>query len=110
MPTEQMPQYCFNIEQSNPESTIHLDIISESQFRRVFVSYATSTIGFSHYLPLLGIDGIHLKTHYQGILLTAIGVKFLRGFDYIWSFGKHHGYIWSLPLMIKLKYHNIMKN
>ena len=69
-----MPQYCFNIEQSNPGSTVHLDITSENQFRRVFICYAASAIGFSHCLPLLGIDGTHLKTRYQGILLAATGV------------------------------------
>jgi hypothetical protein len=69
-----MPQYCFNIEQSNPGSTVHLDITSENQFRRVFICYAASAIAFSHCLPLLGIDGTHLKTPYQGILLAATGV------------------------------------
>jgi len=29
-------------------------------------------------------------------------LEFLWEFGYIWSFGKHHGYIWSLPL----KFHN----
>ena len=70
-----MPQYCFNIEQSNPGSTVHLDITSENQFRRVFICYAASAIGFSHCLPLLEIDGTHLKTRYQGILLAATGVQ-----------------------------------
>ena len=27
-------------------------------------------------------------------------MEFLGKFDYIWSFGKYHGYIWSLPQKI----------
>ena len=26
-------------------------------------------------------------------------LEFLWEFGYIWSFGKHHGYIWSLPFI-----------
>jgi hypothetical protein len=67
-------KYCFNIEQSNPGSIVQLDITAENRFQRVFICYNASATGFSHCLPLLGIDGTHLKTRYQGILLAATGV------------------------------------
>ena len=34
-------------------------------------------MGFSHCRPVLGLDGTHLKTRYQGILLAATGMDAL---------------------------------
>ena len=34
-------------------------------------------MGFAHCRPLIGLDGTHLKTRYQGILLAATAVDAL---------------------------------
>ena len=34
--------------------------------------------------------------------LSWLWLEFLREFGYKWSFGKHHGYIWSLPKYLLL--------
>lgn len=69
-----MPKYCTDIEQTNPNSVVRLDITSENRFRRVFISYGACAMGFANCRPLLGLDGTHLKTTYRGILLSAIGI------------------------------------
>src|SRR5438034_1171381 len=52
-----MPKYCTDIEQTNPNSVVHLDVTSENQFRCVFISYGACAIGFANCRPLLGLDG-----------------------------------------------------
>ena len=69
-----MPKYCADIEKTNPGSLTKLDISFENRFRRVFIAYGASCSGFAHCRPLLGLDGTHLKTRYQGILLAATAV------------------------------------
>ncbi len=69
-----IPKYCTDVEQTNPNSVVHLDITSENRFRRVFISYGACAMGFANCRPLLGLDGTHLKTTYKGILLSAIAI------------------------------------
>jgi MULE transposase domain len=59
---------------SNPGSTVVLDRTDDNRFRRVFICYAASAAGFSTCMPLLGLDGAHLKGRYLGVLLTATAV------------------------------------
>ena len=62
-----LPKYCEEIQCSNPGSTVHLDIEpTTSQFKRVFICFAASVMGFAYCRPLLGLDGTHLKHTYQG--------------------------------------------
>ena len=71
---KQMPKYVADIERNNPNSVATLESTSENRFKRVFICYGASAMGIAHCRPLLGLDGTHLKTRYQGILLTATGV------------------------------------
>jgi zinc finger SWIM domain-containing protein 3 len=69
-----MPKYCSDIEKTNPNSVTKLECTSENQFKRVFIAYDACATDLTHCRPLLGLDGTHLKTRYQGILLTAVAV------------------------------------
>ena len=71
---KQMPKYIADIERNNPNSIATLESTSENRFKCVFICYGASAMGIAHCRPLLGLDGTHLKTRYQGILLTATGV------------------------------------
>jgi hypothetical protein len=44
------------------------------EFLSPFVSYASSIAGYPYCRSLLTLDGTHLKTRYQGVLLIAVGV------------------------------------
>ena len=70
-----LPQYCRDIERNNPDSTVVLELLTEEhRFRRMFVCYGACASGFHFCRPVLGLDGTHLKSKYQGILLAATGV------------------------------------
>jgi hypothetical protein len=69
-----LPQYCEDILRTNPGSTVSLERTSENRFRRMFLSYAASGMGFAHCRPILGLDGTHLKGKYAGVLLTATAI------------------------------------
>jgi len=61
-----LPNYFRDIERTNPGSLAILESTSQNKFQRVFISYGASAAGLSHCRPLLGLDGTHLKTRYQG--------------------------------------------
>ena len=72
-----LPKYCQDIEHTNPNSTAIVECTDEApkiKFKRVFICYGASAMGFSHCLPILDLDGTHLKNKYQGILLAATAV------------------------------------
>jgi MuDR family transposase/MULE transposase domain len=71
---QQLPQYCEDILRNNPGSTVTLEHTEDNQFKRVFISYAASGMGFAHCRPVIGLDGAHLKGKYFGILLSATAV------------------------------------
>src|SRR5439155_3404459 len=93
-----LPKYCDDLGRNNPDSTIVLECTSEeenSRFRRMFVCYAASAIGFGYCPPVLGLVGTHLKTKYRGILTGLI-----RGSDSIiitLRFGDNLEWISKLP-------------
>ena len=61
----------------NPNSTAIVECTGEApqiKFKHVFICYGASAMGFSHCLPILDLDGTHLKNKYQGILLAATAV------------------------------------
>ncbi|TMI84215.1 MAG: transposase [Bacteroidetes bacterium] len=66
-----MPSYCEQLLEANPGSFITLERTATNQFHRFFLCYYASAKGFASCKPLLGVDGTHLRSHYQGILLTA---------------------------------------
>jgi len=72
-----MPKYSASIEETNPSSITRLDVTSENQLQRVFICYGACAVGFAHCHPLLGLDGTHIKTRYQGIILAATGIDAL---------------------------------
>ena len=62
-----LPKYCDEILRSNPGSTVKLEVDpTTSRFKRVFICFAVSALGFAYCRPLLGLDGTHLKHTYQG--------------------------------------------
>jgi hypothetical protein len=62
-----LPKYCEEIQRSNPGSTVQLEVDpATNRFRRVFICFAASAMGFAYCRPLLGLDGTHLKHTYQG--------------------------------------------
>ena len=72
-----LPKYCEDLRRNNPGSTVILESTPQEDgphFRRMFVCYSASAIGFVYCRPVLGLDGTHLKTKYKGILLAATGV------------------------------------
>lgn len=69
-----LPKYCKGIEDNNPGSLARLETTTEFKFKRIFICYSASAKGFAYCRPLLGLDGTHLKSKYQGILLAATAV------------------------------------
>ena len=64
---------CDEVLRSNPGSTVTLEIDPDtSQFKRLFICFATSAIGFAYWRPILGLDGTHLKHKYQGSLAAQL--------------------------------------
>ena len=63
-----LPQYCEEIQCSNPGSRVELDVDPTThRFKRMFISFAASAMGFASRCPLLGLDGTHLTDTFQGI-------------------------------------------
>jgi zinc finger SWIM domain-containing protein 3 len=51
-----LPKYCEEIQHSNPGSTVQLDVDPTTRrFKRVFISFAASAMGFAYCRPLLGL-------------------------------------------------------
>ena len=69
-----LPQYCQDIERTNPNSKAVIETTSENKFLRMFVCYGASAVGFAHCGPILGLDGTYLKIKYLGILLSATAI------------------------------------
>ena len=61
-----LPKYCEDLNAANPGSLIALDRTAENKFRRVFICYGASAKGFANCRPILGLDGTHLSSKYQG--------------------------------------------
>src|SRR5579859_6432845 len=72
-----LPKYCENLINSNPHTTAIIERDEDGKFKRIFISYGASTLGFAHCHPLLGLDSTHLKSKYLRILLAATGVDAL---------------------------------
>ncbi|CAK9168422.1 unnamed protein product [Ilex paraguariensis] len=68
----QLPVFCEKIMETNPGSLSTFTTKDDCSFHRLFVSFHASLYGFQQGCrPLLFLDGIPLKSKYQGILLTA---------------------------------------
>ena len=63
----QLPKYIEKLKEANPGSHITLETTVDNKFRRVFVCFGASAQGFAHCRPLMGLDGTHLKSKYQGM-------------------------------------------
>jgi MULE transposase domain len=72
-----LPGYCKDLANTNPHTTAIIERDDDSKFKWIFISYGASAVGFAHCLPILGLDGTHLKSKYLGILLAATGVDAL---------------------------------
>src|SRR5439155_9893807 len=64
---KQLPQYCEDLKKSNPFTMAVLNSTPEGRFHRMFVSFGASAKGFRFCRPILGLDGTHLKSKYEGI-------------------------------------------
>lgn len=68
----QLPFFCEKIMETNPGSLANFTTKEDSSFHRLFVSFHASLYGFQQGCrPLLFLDGILLKSKYQGNLLAA---------------------------------------
>nr|GMD12044.1 uncharacterized protein LOC109165518 [Ipomoea batatas] len=68
----QLPLFCEKIMETNPGSLATFTTKEDSSFHRLFVSFHASLYGFEQGCrPLLFLDGIFLKSKYQGNLLVA---------------------------------------
>ena len=82
-----LPKYCQELEAANPGSIIDISKTDKSnKFHRLFLCYHASAVGFQFCRFLLGIDGTHLKSKYQGILLIATAID-ARGSLFPFAFG-----------------------
>jgi hypothetical protein len=100
---KQLPQYIADIARNNLNSLATIESTSENQFKRAFICYDASAMGIAHCRPLLGLDGTHLKTRYQGILLAATGVD-AHGqlFPLVWAVvdaENNDNWLWMLRLL-----------
>ncbi|CAA3009089.1 family transposase isoform 2 [Olea europaea subsp. europaea] len=67
-----LPLFCEKIMETNPGSLATFTTKEDSSFHRLFVSFHASLYGFEQGCrPLLFLDGIFLKSKYQGTLLVA---------------------------------------
>ena len=73
-----LPKYCVDLNRNNPGSKIVLesapDEVVGQRFRRMFVCYGASAMGFVFCRPVLDLDGTHLNAKYRGVLLSATGL------------------------------------
>jgi len=74
------------LESANPGSFVTLEKFSNNRFRRLFLCFGASATGFESCRPVLGLDGTHLKSKFQGILLTATATD-ARGSLFPLAFG-----------------------
>jgi hypothetical protein len=75
-----LPKYCDDLKRNNPGSTIVLEFYVEEsgmqhRFRRMFICYGASAVGFGFCCPVLGLDGTHLKSKYRGIIRVDFADK-----------------------------------
>jgi hypothetical protein len=68
-----LPGYVRSITYLNPGSHVVLRVI-QGKFYSMFVGYTSSIAGLQHCRPLIALDGTHLTSKYQGILLIAVGI------------------------------------
>jgi hypothetical protein len=61
-----LPKYCQDIVTTNPNSVAFLEKTADNKFKRVFICYGACVTGFVYCRSLLGLDGTHLKSTYQG--------------------------------------------
>jgi MuDR family transposase len=61
-----LPKYCADIVASNPNSVAFVEKTPDDKFKRLFICYGACALGFSYCRPLVGLDGTHLKTTFQG--------------------------------------------
>jgi len=64
-------QYCEDIVSMNLGSTAFIDVTDDNKFKRMFICFGAAAKGFPHCIPVLSLDGTHLKSKYLGILLSA---------------------------------------
>jgi MULE transposase domain/MuDR family transposase len=100
---QQLRKYCEDIERTNPNSTAMLDVTLENKFKRIFICYGASAVGFPHCMPILGLDGTHLKHKYKGILLAATAVDGMgQLFPYAYAIvdvENNDNWLWCLQLL-----------
>ena len=66
-----LPQYCEDLEATDPNTKALVERTHENKFRRMFLCHGACATGFAYCRPLLGLDGTHLSSKYKGILLAA---------------------------------------
>ena len=66
--------FCAAVKESNPGSVADVEAFpKDGKFRRIFVSFAACMAGFTRGCrPMLFLDGTHIKTKWQGVVLCAV--------------------------------------
>ncbi|KAK2644871.1 hypothetical protein Ddye_020066 [Dipteronia dyeriana] len=68
-----LPAYCHRLEDVNPGTIKALKTNVTNQFEYMFIAHAASLYGFrTVILPVIAIDGTHLKGKFSGIMFVAI--------------------------------------
>lgn len=67
----QLPHYCEDLVKSNPGTTAFVERSEGNKFKRIFVSFGASAQGVQFCIPIIGLDGTHLKDKYLGILIAT---------------------------------------
>ncbi|KAI4342894.1 hypothetical protein MLD38_027459 [Melastoma candidum] len=68
----QLPHYCARIMETNPGSLATFTTKEDSSFHRLFVAFHATLFGFQQGCrPLIFLNGLPIKSKYQGTLLTA---------------------------------------
>ncbi|KAL0444200.1 UNVERIFIED_CONTAM: hypothetical protein Slati_2142700 [Sesamum latifolium] len=70
-----LQDYACEFRKSNPGSTVVLGMNVDQKFEKFYVYFGALKEGFNGGCrPLVGVDGIHLKGPFGGIILTAVGI------------------------------------
>ena len=74
---EKLPRYIEALTSSNPNTIVHWShdpnsLSSAYTFKYIFWAFGPAIEAFTHCIPVICVDGTHLKGSYKGKLLTAV--------------------------------------
>ncbi|XP_019194863.1 PREDICTED: uncharacterized protein LOC109188688 isoform X2 [Ipomoea nil] len=72
--------YCLEIEKTNPKTTFKVEESDlqyeggKKRFLRMYMCWEACKDGFKYCMPLIGVDGCHIKDKAGGMMLTPVGI------------------------------------